>query len=254
MANSGWTNDIPNPLIVGGNGQTGQIILLAADGVTEAGTLDGDQGLVFAGQDGSLPDNPSFELTPLGDVIWLNFAPNQTLATSIEIGTLITGVLAMTLGSGEINGQAMALLSIASASSDGSQPPMIIASCPVVATLPGSDKTPEVFHTLPLVNGWVVPAGGVDQPPQYKLLATNMVRIRGIMSGGSSVNFATLPTGYVPPKTIVVPVAAGSGVTAGASAQCVIRGANTATPGLMSLSAVTAGAQVGLEFDFSIDP
>lgn len=108
----------------------------------------------------------------------------------------------------------------------------------------------ESWHPLPLVNGWTPAAPGTDQAPQYRWYPDNTVGIRGIMTGGTSANFCTLPVGYRPAFTCQFPAIAATGATAGTSTSVVIR--NT---GVMSLSGVTvSGQQIGWgEIRFALD-
>lgn len=208
MANSGWSNDIPNPLIVGGNGQTGQIILLDSTG-NQNGSLDGSSGLVLVGN-GTVA-NPNFQLSPFGDITWTG-SPGQVIGTSVSVGTTTDDVgktrLSAFLASGsyttsQSNG---CIMSVNSAPADLSEPPCLSLTGVIVGNDPsvsGNFPTPESWHAMTLANGWAA-AGGAFDTPSYRITAEGKVDLKGVATGGTHAAgtvVTTLPTGWRPAKT-----------------------------------------------------
>jgi len=200
MGNSGWSNDIPNPLIVGGNGQTGQIILLGPDGAV-AGTLDGDHGLVFVGS-GTVAA-PELQITPQSDVVWAN--PGGTSPNVISVSGTSMFFIAGT-DAGDHQGAALAIASEV----DGVNAPGL----QVFEWIYGNDQTGggspvpsvESWHTLAVLPPATPNAG---DPLQVRSLPTGKVQIQGQVGNvTTAATIANLPTGYAPPKDIRIPVVA----------------------------------------------
>ncbi|HEY2089889.1 MAG TPA: hypothetical protein VGH54_28195 [Mycobacterium sp.] len=70
----------------------------------------------------------------------------------------------------------------------------------VTAVQPGTSVTPEAWHAMTMLNGWIDTAGFA--PAQYRWVASppNSVEIIGTISAtaATAITFATLPAGYRP--------------------------------------------------------
>lgn len=302
-----WSNGIPNPLIIGGAGTVGQIIVLDQNGnplavidkngIALSGTgstmqmsLSGgfaqmifsllsdptNHALISLSSDGHfdvfgrriISNHTGNNVLPL-----LQFPPNGN--NPIEIGTFNSTAGIFEGSFIQMNDTGMILK--AQAQDDADTTVQIVGNgahrllvnldntaSPVVALdmIEGDSGQAaikvfnEPFHALPLTNSWVSATAPL-QNAQYRFGNNNDVQVRGIITGGVSTNIAVLPTGYIPFKTISVPIVVSSGLVAGQTASLTIRGSSqiVVTPGTMSLSGVTvSGQQISLgNFGFSLD-
>lgn len=71
----------------------------------------------------------------------------------------------------------------------------------VIPAQPGTPSTPESWHPMTLVNGWIN-QGGTNVVGKYRLVASppDSVEITGVINGGAATSpvFFTLPAGYRP--------------------------------------------------------
>ena len=64
----------------------------------------------------------------------------------------------------------------------------------------------DVWHDLTLLNGWSGYSDTIWGTPQYRKLASGLVIVRGLISGGttsSGTNMAQLPVGYRPKRRYI---------------------------------------------------
>jgi hypothetical protein len=203
---SGWSINQDGSAEFNGLTINGGDVILTDGSGNVVGTLDGSAGLVLVGN-GTLAD-PEFQITPFSDMLWAGSTPTQTQDTSIEVGTIVDDQtetrIAMILSSGKDNGQAQAMLAVAAAPADGSEPPVVVTGNGTL--LVGSDPAgpsgqavPESWHAMTLVNSWTH-ASAFDVP-SYRMTAEGKVDLKGVASGGTHTSgtlVATLPVGYRP--------------------------------------------------------
>jgi hypothetical protein len=186
----------------------GGVITLTDSAGNIVGTLDGTGGLVLYGA-GDASD-PGMTLTPDGDLDWGGVAAPAT-GPSVSVGSIFDASSnthsALILSSGSTDAsQTAAVMAVYAPDSADDQPGGVAllngffnASDPSVA---GNQPTPEVWHTLALLNSWAAgSSAGYFHGLQYYIDGTGVVHLDGnIVAPGASVTatIATLPTKYRP--------------------------------------------------------
>lgn len=233
----GWSNTAPATIIVGGNGQTGQIIVLRADG-TKLATLD-QNGLDFYDSTGT---NIITSINDNSEIISTGTAGTLTVFESIidfnnPSYTLSGQVFAEPASSSNGNDNLIAMVSPTTAA-DGSEATLFLqqnassglsiylggttgtgtaVNCPIFVSgiltpFNLSSQAPEMWNRFPYVNSWK-DFGGAFSSGGYRIDAFGRVWLRGAIQNSGTITdgsiICTLPAGYRPPAETEIPVASG---------------------------------------------
>lgn len=122
---------------------------------------------------------------------------------------------------------------------------------PIARAAPGSSTTPETWHVLPLVAGWVPISGYLF--PAYRMTADNDVEFRGTFHNGTNADntlICTLPAGYIPTANALLrPPVGPSGSGNVGSSRIFIN-----TSGQMFIYGMTGVTDIGMDgLRFSLD-
>jgi hypothetical protein len=223
----GWSNEIPNPFVVGG-GVAGEIDIVDAqgrliiqmnqDGITVYDSSTGDVKItidpsgVFKSYVGGILDD--FLFLNAAQLIW----NNNTATRDSEIISTFGDPLDFEIIGGSTNADGSAPQIVLRGGSGGnflyflcqdnfsSKVAFDVVTGGIVkATNPtGSLTQEETWHTATLQNGWTVPAS--QNAPAYRLQPDGTVEMRGWTTGGTKTDgtiLLNLPAGYRPTNNYV---------------------------------------------------
>ncbi len=233
----GWTNTTPETITVGGNGQTGQIIVLRSDGTTLA-TLD-QNGLNFYDSTGtniltSIDDMSEITstgsngtLTIFESIVDFN---NSSFSLSGQVfdepASSVNGqnnLIAMVSPTTDAAGAEAILFLQQSATGGlsiylgGSNSTGAAVNCPIsvsglITPFLVSSQATETWHAFTYVNSWKDFGSGFNTGG-YRIDALGRVWLRGAIQNSGTITdgsvICTLPSGYRPTAEIELPVASG---------------------------------------------
>lgn len=199
---------------------TTQVNLVDSTGNTD-GFLNGLQGLVLFFNSGT-PDDPNFQVTPSGDMIFGGLAAATGLPVTAQQGIEAGGVLTddenkerlfIYFNSGSVSNQGQAFVVPVAAPEDGSEGAVVMLVPIGMAQDPATASdipfgVPETWHDVTFANGWTN-AGGTANV-QCRLDVGGMVIMRGRCKPGTTTDgttIFTLPAAYRPTYDAVFDVA-----------------------------------------------